>query len=146
MSKSYTINGYNMLYKCLDKATENMSDITIEFNNVAISKMFGIIAHLHNYKKLTVLYNTNPDEELRIGNYGEFIRQKDKVDLLDRKFKTELYTTGITNDLSKWLNNIDNDYSNLKLFISTNVYKHTNIAIFKYSTGEIRTILFDIET
>lgn len=146
MSKSYTVNGRNMLYKCLDKATENVADITIELNNLTLSKMLGIIAHLSNYKKLTVLYNLNPDEEFRVGNYGEVIRQKDKIDLLERKLKSEICTIGITSDLANWITKIDADYSNLRILVSTKVTKHTNLCICKYSSGDVRTILFDIDS
>lgn len=146
MSKSYTVNGRNMLYRCLDKATENIADITIELNNLTLSKMLGIIAHLHNYRKLTVLYNVSPDEELRIGNYGEVVRQKDKIDLLERKLKSEICTIGITNDLADWISKLNSDYSNLKILVSTKVDKHTNLCICRYTSGEIRTILFDVES
>ena len=52
MSKSYIVNGRNILNKCLRKASEENPSVVLELNNVPIYSVFGALLSLKDCSQL----------------------------------------------------------------------------------------------
>lgn len=144
MSKSYTVNGKEQLYKCLKKASEEPCKVYVELNNARVLDLLQIISGCSSSSEITILYNLIPDE--KIGILGaDVAKTKDKVDLINRKLSIELINRGLNASSFSGIQLLNSEYfNNIKVFITLNCKKHTQYFHFTYNDGTSRDILADI--
>ena len=145
MSRSYTVNGDNVLRRCIQKASEESASIVAELSNCRISTIFTILRNLYKYNNITIVYNMVPDSKLKVQSDGNKLMLKVAY-FHKRILENEIYTYGINSDLAletKFI--LDLMKSNkVTVLLSLNTTQNLQYIHFEYSNSTTRDIIADI--
>lgn len=146
MSKSYTLNGIGSFERCIKKAIEDTSTISAEISRNNINGLLKLLSLIDNFKSCTIVLNLESDEKLNIQNTG-VIRTKAKLELISRLLDKYLLEKGITKEIINGADKLKTMIVENKIKILLNIDKssrNTEYITFKYSNGQIKTIIADI--